>query len=326
MSASRTLVQQFGARVRRFFAPPTIVLLYHRVVPHVGRDPNLLCISTANFAAHLAWLRRYCCVLNEADFLDQFFRPRRTRVALDGGKPRVLVTFDDGYADNHHHALPILAEHGVQAIVFASSDLIGSDQPFWWDAVEQLTLDHDAPAEGWQLPKGLVVPPTHDRHHAFRTIQQTLKYMRRAPRADALAALAEQAGQTPSVDNDLRPMTWDELRAWHAAGQAVGAHTQSHPQLSALEDEDIREELVGCKRRLEAELGVTMNLLAYPFGAAGDYDDRCERIAREIGFKGAFANRPANARWTPSDFAIPRCLVRNWTLDELLVRFRDWCA
>src|SRR5512139_2209114 len=99
------------ARVKRTLAPPTIVLLYHRVLPQPGRDINLLVTRTEHFAAQMAWLREYCRPLTLDEFLDQFERPARTRVALDGGKPRVLVTFDDGYADNLHYALPILAEH-----------------------------------------------------------------------------------------------------------------------------------------------------------------------------------------------------------------------
>lgn len=33
-------------------------------------------------------------------------------------KKSFLVTFDDGYFDNWHYAAPVLAKHGMKAVVF----------------------------------------------------------------------------------------------------------------------------------------------------------------------------------------------------------------
>ena len=71
-----------------------------------------------------------------------FFRRHYALVKLDDVKaslegtrrlpPRsLLITFDDGYADNSDYALPLLRKHCVPASVFVSSDVIGRNDRLW---------------------------------------------------------------------------------------------------------------------------------------------------------------------------------------------------
>lgn len=142
-SAPVGLLQRAHCRLRRLLAPPTLVLLYHRVLPEPGRDVNQLAVRTKHFAAHLAWLKRHCQVLSAEAFLAQRRQPPR----FDwDARPRVLLTFDDAYADNVTHALPLLVQYNVPAVVFVCSALVGTAEPFWWDALEQIVYDrHSLP-------------------------------------------------------------------------------------------------------------------------------------------------------------------------------------
>lgn len=42
------------------------------------------------------------------------------------GKPPVVVTFDDGYANNFHHALPVLQQFSVPATIFLATSYLGT--------------------------------------------------------------------------------------------------------------------------------------------------------------------------------------------------------
>ena len=65
------------------------------------------------------------------------------RGAVDDASRVVVITFDDGYADNYTVAFPILKSLGLVATVFLVSDYVGIDRRFWWD-VPHLTLDNGA--------------------------------------------------------------------------------------------------------------------------------------------------------------------------------------
>src|SRR2546421_6518548 len=41
------------------------------------------------------------------------------------------IVFDDSLVGVHHHALPVLAELGLPATIFAVSDALGSTPPWW---------------------------------------------------------------------------------------------------------------------------------------------------------------------------------------------------
>ena len=80
--------------------PDGVILLYHRVAK-VGSDPWALNVSPEHFAEHLDAVRRYGSCMALTAFVQAWD---------DGSLPSraVVVTFDDGYADNLHHAKPLL--------------------------------------------------------------------------------------------------------------------------------------------------------------------------------------------------------------------------
>jgi peptidoglycan/xylan/chitin deacetylase (PgdA/CDA1 family) len=97
--------------------------------------------------------------------------------------------------------------------------------------------------------------------------------------------IPELAGELHAYAEELRTMSWAELRGLEERGIAVESHTISHPHLPALSDEELAEELTASKRRLEEELGHPCRYVAYPFG---DCDDRVRAAARDAGYEAAF--------------------------------------
>src|SRR5262245_42467602 len=99
-----------------------IILLYHSIAK-VSTDPWGLRVSPRKFAEHMAILRERANPMPFAEF-DQ-------RFGVGDLPPRsVAVTFDDGYADNLHAALPVLEHHRIPATAFISTGYIGSDHEY----------------------------------------------------------------------------------------------------------------------------------------------------------------------------------------------------
>ncbi len=89
----------------------------------------------------------------------------------------------------------------------------------------------------------------------------------------------------PRAD-ELTPMSWPEAAALVADGWEIGSHTRTHPQLTKLDDERLREELVGSRQEIEARLGRPCETLAFPYG---DADRRVAEAAMAAGYAGAAA-------------------------------------
>ena len=88
---------------------PLSLLIFHRVLARP--DPlNPYEPDVAHFERMLRWLRGYTVLPLEQAIV-------RLR---EGGLPAgaLSITFDDGYADNHDVALPILRRHGLSASFF----------------------------------------------------------------------------------------------------------------------------------------------------------------------------------------------------------------
>jgi peptidoglycan/xylan/chitin deacetylase (PgdA/CDA1 family) len=88
-------------------------------------------------------------------------------------------------------------------------------------------------------------------------------------------------------------MGWDELATLAADPLVtIGAHTVTHPFLSKVTAEAVREEMSACNRRIAEKLGVTPQHFAYPVGDAGAAGEREFGIAAEVGYKTAVTTRP----------------------------------
>ena len=85
----------------------------------------------------------------------------------------------------------------------------------------------------------------------------------------------------PSLPPDaptLPMLDWDGVEALAAAGWAIEAHTESHPDLRTLDDAGVREEIERGNAAIQARLGARPTLFAYPYGF---WDARVEAIAAD---------------------------------------------
>ena len=95
---------------------PVPVLMYHSVTETPPRSTRRLSVHPDAFAAQLGLLRRL-------GFTTPTFG--EYAAAVSAGRPlperSVVLTFDDGYADFHDNALPLLSSHGFTATVFVTT-------------------------------------------------------------------------------------------------------------------------------------------------------------------------------------------------------------
>ena len=279
--------------VARLRAPEPLILLYHRVT-HLANDRWSIAVTPAHFAEQMELLRRKATVL-PLSALGAAETPPNARGAT------VVVTFDDGYADNLHEALPILQRFDVPATVFVSTDAVVQSREFWWDDLERL-----------------VAP---DEYHATWARLRDVEARERQAVLDALRA-ASDVGSMPRPDR--RPLTPDELICLATNDRiAIGAHTASHARLSALTGAAQRTEIEAGREVLQSILERPIESFAYPFGRAADYTAETIDLVREAGFTLSCSNQAGRVNRSTDRFALPRLYVGDWNGDEFAAALRD---
>jgi peptidoglycan/xylan/chitin deacetylase (PgdA/CDA1 family) len=79
-------------------------------------------------------------------------------------------------------------------------------------------------------------------------------------------------------------MSWDNVRALVSQGFEIGAHTNTHIDLGSADEQTQRRELELSKHKIEQELGIPVQLFAYPFGGPRNISSRSRELVRELGF------------------------------------------
>ena len=120
-----------------------------------------------------------------------------------------------------------------------------------------------------------------------------------------------------AVSNAKYAMTWDQLRELKKSGLFdFQSHTYWHPNFkrerkkltSAEFDKLASSQLLKAKAKIAKELGVTVDLLAWPFGI---YDDDLLRRAAAAGYTGTFTIERRHATSADSVMKLPRYLLIN---------------
>ncbi|HYP49198.1 MAG TPA: glycosyltransferase [Thermoleophilaceae bacterium] len=125
----------------------------------------------------------------------------------------------------------------------------------------------------------------------------------------------EVAGATRAFPDVMRSMTWPMAEAMAESGWEVGAHTLTHPHLPRLDDEQLTQELLDSRRRVEERLG-SCALLAYPFG---DWDARVALASARAGYEFAFT-LPYGQQLLAGRMSIPRVTVDHRDDERRLAR------
>jgi len=239
-SAERFLVAAGPAALaRRLAGASALVLAYHNIVPdgeHGGGEQSLH-LPQRQFAAHLELLGRTHEVAPLEDLLRE--PPRRT------GRPRVAITFDDGYWGALSAGVAELGRRGLPATFFVTPGRLGR-HAFWWDRLGR--PEH-----------GGVAPDIRD--HALAVLRGQDE------------ALCEWAGARAlpreAVPESARSATETELaEALSVPGIRVAAHSWSHPNLAALDSLELQRELVRPLEWLRARWPDAFPAVSYPYGLA----------------------------------------------------------
>lgn len=288
------------------------VLAYHRVLESIEPadfrfDVDLVSASAETFRQQMAHVRRRYTPMRFDEVTECIDRGRNLP------KGAVLVTFDDGYDDNHRVAFPILRELDMSAMFFVSTGYIDSGKPYAFDWLVHMVCVNTA--ERLQAPElgldwALGATLTERRAQATELLHR-LKALD-ADAQEAFILRLEKSWELERVTSapQCRPMNWDQLREMHSAGMEIGSHGVAHCMLAKLPRQRMVAEVEESKRKLERELGAPVIALSYPVGGPDSYDAETIEAVCAAGYRVACSYIGGGAATVGAGmFALPRLQV-----------------
>jgi peptidoglycan/xylan/chitin deacetylase (PgdA/CDA1 family) len=201
------------------------VLLYH--------DP-----SPATLDRHLTYLRTICDLIP----LDALNQPST-------GRPRAIITLDDGHAGNAA-LLPIFIKHNVRPTIFLCSRIVGYKRRHWW-------------LHPWAKQVGA-------------------ERLKRLTNSQRLVEL-KTAGFTQDSEDVATGLSLEQIEEMRPFVD-FQAHSRFHPILTRCDDGECADEIADCKREVAALKKGECAHFSYP---NGNYGPREIEFVRAAGFKSA---------------------------------------
>ncbi|SCY09319.1 Polysaccharide deacetylase [Lachnospiraceae bacterium XBB2008] len=279
------------------------VLLYHRVI-NLSSDPQLLAVDVANFEDHIKFLKDNYRVLRFEDDWDNVT------------EKSIVITFDDGYADNYLYALPILEKYQIPATIFVSTENIDTNNEMWWDELESLFLLNDhLPNKIDLLGEYLDLSSDDARYQSYYVAHKSLKEMDPESRLLELKRLRDMLVPVNYPRNEYRMITSNELRRLSESKYvSIGGHTVTHSCLAMESVEKQKWEIESSKCDIESIIGKQITVFSYPFGGDYDYTNDTVGIVGESGYTKAGIVKAGLVNKETESLRIPRNLIRNWDI------------
>lgn len=243
------------------------ILAYHRIWDEAAADfafdEQLISATSEEFQRQMDWARRHFQVLSFADLhgCDKEDRPWPRRA--------LIVTFDDGYADNYTHAFPILKELNLPATIFLSTSYMDQPRLFWWDAIAYCVKHTRLPQ--FSLPG--------DSTEAFslqgqcakqKAINKILHHVKSVPEEEKdcfMKKLPELLQVTlPDDISSANQLNWQQVQEMSDNRIEFGGHSLTHPILTNISATQLDEEIAGSRQAIEAHINQEVLVFSFPNG------------------------------------------------------------
>ncbi len=215
-------------------------------------------------------------------------------------------TFDDGYADNLTHALPIMERFAAPFTVYVATGMMTGRIDAWWLGLAAMVTTRDR-IELPELDCRFDCPDQPSKQRTFLAIESLVH-----ANFDALApikAAIAVGGIDCSALARREALSTEQLQRLAASSLVtIGAHGERHINLARASVAEAEQDMIASRHALEDVIGRPVLHFAYPFGHANACGPREARIAQTAGFRTAVTTRRGTLFPAHRDhlYALPR--------------------
>ncbi len=257
--------------------------MYHGIDQHGQARYNQRFFSRHSFEQHLISFRKHFNILNAEALANGH---------LSVDKPNLVLTFDDGYANNYKYALPLLDKYGVHAYFFVTGLNAVEKKVLWADAAD--IVAHHGKKKS-KITAGGMDFILHHEEFLNEGRSLTLPAYIRASSHSGYEEKASIMDQLLSVydfikDEQLNDywqlMTDEQIRSAAASSNiTIGSHGFYHNNLGSLSNEDAVAEVSRSKSYLEGLTQKPVSSIGFPDGS---YTEQLNDTLAELGITQQF--------------------------------------
>ncbi len=260
-----------------------VIVMYHGVDRKQKTDFNERFFSVDNFEKQIAGFKKHSNLLTYDDFLNERYSSEKTNV---------LITFDDGYANNVNYALPVLDKYNAHALFFVTGVGTLNKKILWADAMDIVTRHADKKSS-------VTLNDAKFHFNGMKFVCEELQmelaaYVQASKKTgyvekeNLVTQLLKIYDFTKDKENDdyWQLMTDDQIRnASMSKNITIGSHGFYHNNLGSLSNSDALHEVDLSKKYLENIIQKEVNSIGFPDGS---YTEQLNDSLNTAGFKKQF--------------------------------------
>lgn len=280
-----------------------IVLMYHDISEDEDKIEAWTVVRKSHFVRQMEYLSSHFDVVPLEEAIAQMGHPEGDQ------KPKVVITFDDGYAGYKEILLSVMKSMDIPVTLFLSTQSIQDQTLYWYDRVisalqgdEAIHLNLNPLSLGsyrFNQCRGA------ENWREIERLLRDLKILNPKIKENAVEYILKNLNGSQKRDSHrITPLSMEALRELAECPLiTIGAHSHGHNILTHLTKEDVRKDVETSKLLLEKWIDRPVRYFSYPNGS---YDDHVVHALKETGFECSVTTvaRP----WGKGDsfFAIPR--------------------
>jgi len=292
-------------------------IAYYHIVSNQNRDfyfDNKM-ISPGVFRKHLTFFQKHFDIVSLQDALHM----------VDNNESlykKLVLTFDDGFAENYNVVAPILKEKGLSATFFLIGNCIDNKDLMWRNKLLVLTKK-----AGRRLPKLISeairifrLPAMYYHEDIFRWSLRTWPMNRKDEIANYFWNAADIGTVKAYLDEKKPYLTNGQIRGLLEEGFEIGSHSMSHPVFSRLAYDEFEKEVLSSVQLLQTSFKKEITSFSYPFGikSCPGFEQKLINDARAniktlLGTKNRLNNYRNSLQWERDNVQFP--------MNKMLFRF-----